>query len=64
MSINGHKTSVQDVKERKEKYLRTSLHPLKSIHTSPNKNIIYPMLTLPLTTRLLLFKTTSPFCHE
>ena len=35
MSINGHKTDVQNVKERKEKYIKTSLHPSKSIHTPP-----------------------------
>ena len=33
MSINGHKTGIQDVKERKEKNITNSLHPSKSIHT-------------------------------
>ena len=41
MSINGHKTSIQEAKERKEKYIRTSLHPLKSIHTPPIKNVLH-----------------------
>ena len=40
MSINGHKTSVQDVKERKEKYIKNSLHPSESTHTPPNKNTL------------------------
>ena len=62
MSINGHKTGIQDVKERKEKNIRTSLHLSKSIHTPPIKN--YPILTLPLNTRLLSSKTTPLFCHE
>ena len=41
MSISGHKTSIQEAKERKEKYIRTSLHPSKSIHTPPIKNVLY-----------------------
>ena len=41
MSINGYKTSIQEAKERKEKYIRTSLHPSKSIHNPPIKNVLY-----------------------
>ena len=43
MLINGHKTGVQEanVKERKEKYIITSLDPLKSIHTPPIKNVLF-----------------------
>ena len=60
MSINGHKTGIQDVKERtgiqdvkerKEKYIRTSLHPSKSIHTPPIKKLSY-------TNSPLKYKTT------
>ena len=41
MSISGHKTSIQEAKERKENYIKTSLHPSKSIHTPPIKNVLY-----------------------
>ena len=42
MSINGHKTNINEVKERKKKKnIRTSLHPSKSINTPSNKNVLY-----------------------
>ena len=49
-------------KERKEKYIRTSLHPSKSINTPPNKKKKKSLiLTLPLSTRLLSSQNYSPF---
>ena len=60
MSINGHKTNIHKVKERKEKKnIRTSLHPSKSINTPFNKNV--PILTLSLSTRLLSTQNYSRF---
>ena len=42
MLISGHKTGIHDVKERKEKkYIKTSLHPSKCIHTLPLTKISY-----------------------
>ena len=63
MSINGHKTGIQEanVKIRKEKYIRTSLHPSKKYTHSPYQKC--PILTLPLNTRLRSSKTTPPFGH-
>ena len=52
MSINGHKTNIHKVKERKEKKnIRTSLHPSKYINTPSNKKF-------PYTNSLSKYKTT------
>ena len=54
-------------KERKKKYMISSLHPLKRITTlNTSSNIMIPKtkLTLPLRVTTLISKTTAPFCHE
>ena len=57
MSINGHKTSIQEDKERKvHKNLTTSFK--KYTHSPYQKS---PILTLPLSTRLLSIQNYSPF---
>ena len=46
---NGQKTNIHEVnvKEKRRKYIRTSLHPSKNMDT-PLKKKKTPMLTLPL----------------
>ena len=50
-------------KERKKRYIISSLHPSKEKNNTP-PNTMIQKLTLPLRVTTLISKTTPPFCHE
>ena len=58
---NGHKTGVQEdnVKIRKEKYIRSLLHPSKTIYTPPIKKMSYT--NSPPKYKTTLIQNYSPF---
>ena len=50
-------------KERKKRYIISSLHPSKEKNNTP-PNTMIQKLTLPLRVTTHISKTTPPFCHE